>query len=30
MRLMQSLGFAVQTDRDDPSLKRVWLALGEG
>lgn len=29
MRLMQSLGFSVQTDRDDPSMKRVWLDLGE-
>ncbi len=27
MRLMQATGFAVQTDRDDPSLKRVWLDL---
>ncbi len=27
MRLMQSTGFSVQTDRDDPSLKRVWLDL---
>jgi len=28
MRLMQALGFSVQTDRDDPALKRVWLELG--
>lgn len=27
MRLMQSQGFSVQTDRDDPALKRVWLDL---
>ncbi len=27
MRLMHSLGFAVQTDPEDPSLKRVWLQL---
>ena len=27
MRLMQSMGFSVQTDRDDPSLKLVWLNL---
>ncbi len=34
MRLMASQGFSVQTDRDDPALKRVWLELqgvkGEG
>ncbi|MBW7924215.1 MAG: bifunctional acetate--CoA ligase family protein/GNAT family N-acetyltransferase [Burkholderiaceae bacterium] len=27
MRLMQALGFSVQTDRDDPALKRVWRDL---
>ncbi len=27
MRLMQSLGFSVQTDPDDPGLKKVWLDL---
>ncbi len=29
MRLMQALGFSVQTDRDDPALKRVWRDLGQ-
>ncbi|MCO5101224.1 MAG: GNAT family N-acetyltransferase [Burkholderiaceae bacterium] len=27
MRLVASLGFSVQADRDDPTLKRVWLEL---
>lgn len=28
LRLMQSLGFEIGSDPDDPSLKRVWLKLG--
>lgn len=27
LQLMQALDFAIQSDRDDPSMKRVWLDL---
>lgn len=29
MNLLQTLGFLVQTDREDPSLRRVWLDLSQ-